>query len=176
MVYLINDKKNQMNAIMEDVIDYIKKDKMNKKVKKIEKKVKNHKNIIREISKPYRSFIDKTIGVYYGFIHGLIVFIGGCTVVFSSNLLYLAIILFIVSLDAFAIICLHDCPLTQLEEKYFGLSGKRNTKEFLHRLGIVHKCDHIYESQLEFVINMWMIVVMKMLLIIGYNLCKNVYL
>jgi hypothetical protein len=172
MVYIINDKKNQLNDIVKDVKDYLKKD----KIKKIEKKVKNHKNIIRELSYPYRSFLDKTIGVYYGFIHGLIVFIGGCTVVFSSNLLYLAIILFIVSLDACAIICNHDCPLTQLEEKYFGLSGKRNTKEFLHKLGIVHKCDHLYESQLEFVINMWMIVVMKMLFIIGYNMCKNAYL
>jgi len=173
MVYIINDKKKQLNTIVEEVKDYVKKDKMNKK---IEKKVKEHKNIIREISQPYRSFIDKTIGIYYGFIHGLIVFIGGCTVVFSNNLLYLAIILLIVSLDAFAIICLHDCPLTQLEEKYFGLSGKRNTKEFLHSLGIVHKCDHMYESQLEFVINMWMVVVMKMLFIIAYHLCKKAYL
>ena len=172
MVYILNDKKDKLNKIGEDVKDFVKKDKMNKK---LEKEVKGHKNIIREIGKPYRNFIDKTIGMYYGFIHGLIVFIGGCTVVFSNNLLYLAIILLIVSLDAFAIVCLHDCPLTQLEEKYIGLSGKRNSKEFLHKLGIVHKCDHMYESQLEFVINMWMVVVMKMLFIIAYHMCKKVY-
>jgi hypothetical protein len=170
MVYIINEKEK-------DVPKNNKKQKLKKKSftekTKYEKIVKEHKNIIRDFSKPYRSFIDKTIGCYYGLIHGLIVFLGGFTVVFSNNFLYLCIILFIVSLDAFAIVCLHDCPLTQLEEKYFGLSGKRNTKEFLHNIGIVHKCDHMYETQLEFVINMWMIVVMKILFLIIYQMGKK---
>lgn len=171
MVFIIKDDDN--NKEKKTINDKVKK--REKKREKEEKLIEN-KNIIREIGKPYRSFIDKVIGSYYGFIHGLIVFLGGYTVVFSNNLLFLGVILFIVSLDAFAIVCLHDCPLTQLEEKYFGLSGKRNTKEYLHKLGIVHKCDHMYESQLEFVINMWMIVVMKMLIIIGYQISKSNYL
>lgn len=133
----------------------------------------NEKNIIREFSYHYKKLVNYTIGSYYGLIHGLIVFLGGFTVVFSNNLLYLCVILLIVSLDALAIIALHDCPLTQLEEKYLGLSGKRNTKEFLHNLGIVHKCDHMYESQLEFVINMWMVVVMKLLVLIVYGISKK---
>lgn len=133
----------------------------------------NEKNIIRDFSLHYKKIINFILGSYYGLIHGLIVFLGGLTVVFSNNLLYLCVILFIVSLDALAIVALHDCPLTQLEEKYLGLSGKRNTKEFLHKLGIVHKCDHMYESQLEFVINMWMVVVMKLLIIIVYGISKK---
>jgi|Laugresubdmm15sn_1035100.scaffolds.fasta_scaffold21378_3 hypothetical protein len=160
MVYIVN-KENKINEEEKD------EKKMNKNI---------DKNIIRDLSSYYKNFINLTVGTYYGFIHGLIVFLGGFTVVFSNNLLYLCIILFIVSLDAFAIVTMHDCPLTQLEEKYLGLSGKRNTKEFLHNLGIVHKCDHLYESQLEFVINMWMIVVMKILILIVYGMCKNKFL
>ena len=164
MVYIVN-KENKINE-----------EEKNEKI--LNKNIAQNidKNIIRDLSYYYKKFINITVGTYYGFIHGLIVFLGGLTVVFSNNLLYLCIILFIVSLDAFAIVTIHDCPLTQLEEKYLGVSGKKNTKEFLHKIGIVHKCDHLYESQLEFVINMWMIVVMKILILVVYGMCKNKYL
>lgn len=171
----INEDKTLKEKIKLDNNEYIIEDNKEKKPnKKLD--ILKEKNIIRDFSFHYKKFINLTIGSYYGLIHGLIVFLGGFTVVFSNNLLYLCIILFIVSLDSLAIVALHDCPLTQLEEKYLGLSGKRNTKEFLHKLGIVHKCDHMYESQLEFVINMWMVVVMKILIIIVYGISKKNYL
>jgi hypothetical protein len=141
---------------------------------KLEKKIKKYKNVIRDWGQPIGNLLKKGIGLYYGFIHGLFVFLGGIIVVFSNNIFFLCVLLFIISLDAFAIVVLHDCPLTQLEEKYFSISGKRNTKEFLHKLGIMHKCDHLYESQLEFVINMWIAVVCKILFIIVYRMSKTV--
>jgi len=141
---------------------------------KLQKKLKEYKNIVRDWGQPIGSLLKKAIGLYYGFIHGLFVFLGGIIIVFSNNIFFLCVLLFIISLDSFAIVVLHDCPLTQLEEKYFSISGKRNTKEFLHKLGIMHKCDHLYESQLEFVINMWIVVVFKILFIIAYRMSKTV--
>ena len=167
-----NDRDKHQNQEKNKVLEKKKED--DKENSKLQKKLKEYKNIVRDWGQPIGNFLKKTIGLYYGIIHGLFVFLGGTIVMFSKNILFLCILLFIISLDAFAIVVLHDCPLTQLEEKYFSISGKRNTKEFLHRLGIMHKCDHLYESQLEFVINMWIAVLFKILFIIIYRMSKTV--
>ena len=143
------------------------------KCNNIEKLVNEHKNSIREIGRKYKNFINKTIGSYYAFLHLILIFFGGFIVIFSNNLLYLSIILLTVTLDGFTNICLHDCPLTQLEEKYLGISGKRSRTEFLQKLGIFHKCNHVYENQLEFIVNIWMLVIVKILLIIMYQISKG---
>lgn len=166
----ISNKNNEKNENNEKQ-DLEKDEKPNSK---LQKKLKEYKNIVRDWGQPIGNFLKKTIGLYYGFIHGLFVFLGGIIVLFSNDIFFLCVLLFIISLDAFAIVVLHDCPLTQLEEKYFSISGKRNTKEFLHRLGIMHKCDHLYESQLEFVINMWIAVLFKILFIIIHRMSKTV--
>lgn len=158
-----NDKKETIN-------------KEEKKRNKLEKKRKEHKNIIREIGKPFGESLKKIIGIYYAFVHILFIFLGGMVIVFSNNILFLCVLLFIISLDAFAIVVLHDCPLTQLEEKYLSISGKRNNKECLHKLGIMHKCNHLYESQLEFVINIWIGLVLKILFIIYHRMSKTMNL
>lgn len=139
--------------------------------KKLEK-IKNHRNKIRDLSNSSSSFMKKVIGNYYGLLHTILI-IGGATIIlFSKNLSHLALILFIISLDAFAIVVRHDCPLTDLEEKYLGISGKRQINEFLKSCGLVYNCSHLYESQIELVINFWALTACKIVILIVLKMWK----
>ena len=139
--------------------------------KKLEK-IKNHRNKIRDLSNSSSSFMKKVIGNYYGLLHSILI-IGGATIIlFSKNLSHLALILFIISLDAFAIVVRHDCPLTDLEEKYLGISGKRQINEFLKSCGLVYNCSHLYESQIELVINFWALTACKIVILIVLKMWK----
>lgn len=139
--------------------------------KKLEK-IKNHRNKIRDLSNSSSSFMKKVIGNYYGMLHTILI-IGGATIIlFSKNLSHLALILFIISLDAFAIVVRHDCPLTDLEEKYLGISGKRQINEFLKSCGLVYNCSHLYESQIELVINFWALTACKIVILIVLKMWK----
>ena len=62
---------------------------------------------------------QKLMGMYYGNLHIAIMFLGICIILFSNNLFYLIILLLIISIDAFTLIIIHDCPLTMLEKKFF---------------------------------------------------------
>ena len=116
--------------------------------------------------------MKKVIGNYYGMLHTILI-IGGATIIlFSKNLSHLALILFIISLDAFAIVVRHDCPLTDLEEKYLGISGKRQINEFLKSCGLVYNCSHLYESQIELVINFWALTACKIVILIVLKMWK----
>jgi len=170
----LREKKQGENKDLEKDTDTYTNKEDEKLNNKLQKKLKEYKNIVRDWGQPIGNLLKKTIGFYYGIIHIIFVFLCGIILFFSNDVFFLCVLLFIISLDSFAIIVLHDCPLTQLEEKYFSISGKRTVKEFLHRLGIMHKCDHLYESQLEFIINMWIAVVFKILIIIAYKMSKTV--
>jgi uncharacterized membrane protein len=84
---------------------------------------KKNENIIRKISNRIRKSIKKSgfkeiIGIIYTYIHYLIIFWVGFVFAFNTNVVDLCILLVIVSLDAFAVVVLHGCPLTSLEQKY----------------------------------------------------------
>ncbi len=55
-------------------------------------------------------------GVYYQLAHWLVMIIAAIVLLFVNNIYFLAAYVFVFFLDAFAIIILHDCPLTRLEE------------------------------------------------------------
>ena len=67
-----------------------------------------------------------------------------------------------------SIVFLHECPLTTLEKKYLGISSCDSRDAFLQNLNITYRCDHTYEKQIELLINIWTIVVCKILLIIFF--------
>jgi hypothetical protein len=136
---------------------------------KLEKKIKKHKNIIRDVSKDYISYFT---GCYYGFLHTILIFFGAVLILFSNNISILCVLLLIVSLDAFAIVVRHDCPLTQMEEKYLGISGKRQINEFLKKCGIVFQCSHLYESQMELMINVWALTACKIVVLLILKMIK----
>jgi len=97
---------------------------------------------------------------------------GAAIILFSKNISHLAALLFIMSLDAFAIVVRHDCPLTEMEEKYLGISGKRRINEFLKNSGLVYNCSHLYESQLELVVNFWALTACKIVMLICLKMLK----
>ena len=135
-------------------------------------KIKKHKNKIRDLSNTSSNFMKQVIGNYYGLLHTILIIGGAAIILFSKNLIHLSIILLIISLDAFAIVVRHDCPLTQMEEKYLGVSGKRQINEFLKGSGLVYNCSHLYESQLELVVNFWALTACKIVMIIGLKMLK----
>ena len=159
------------------------KDKIKKKPKKnTEKQEKQNKqdnstqtqekNMIRNLSDFLKPSFDKLIGSYYGLIHIAFMFLGGIILLFSNNIMYLSIMLFIVSLDAFANVVNHNCPLTLMEEKYLGISGKEISNIFYKQAGIMYTCNHIYETQLELLINVWILLACKILAIIFMRIVK----
>lgn len=135
-------------------------------------KIKKHKNKIRDLSNTSSNFMKQVIGNYYGLLHTILIIGGAAIILFSKNLIHLSIILLIISLDAFAIVVRHDCPLTQMEEKYLGVSGKRQINEFLRSYGLVYNCSHLYESQLELVVNFWALTACKIVMLICLKMLK----
>lgn len=123
-------------------------------------------NIVRAMIYKFKPFIQSVIGMYYGIVHLLIVVLGVFIFLFSNNLCFLSVILVIIILDCSAIVALHNCPLTLLEEKYLKISGLTVRRNILKNMGIVYQCTHEYESQLELLINMWCFVSFKMFVII----------
>jgi len=126
----------------------------------------NLKNDVRTFGQfLYQKFINSCIGYYYLTIHYLFVIFGALVILFSQNINFLAIIAFLVILDAAAIIVLHHCPLTILEQKYLKVDYAQETKNVLKKCNIMYNCPHAYESQLEYVINIWCLAVLKILAI-----------
>jgi len=125
-------------------------------------------NIIRKsVQFIYKKFNLKNINfIKYNFIHDLFIFIIAFIIVFNTNLFYLAIILLIISLDAFSIVVLHQCPLTILEKKYLKKTSCEERNTILKNIGITYKCNHYYENQIELLINVWLLVACKCLVII----------
>jgi hypothetical protein len=59
-----------------------------------------------------------------------------------------------------------------MEEKYLGKSGKKNVNNFLKECGIVYNCSHLYESQLELIINSWALTACKIVMLICLKMLK----
>ena len=139
---------------------------------KLLKKLKKHRNKIRDLSNLSSDFMKYVIGNYYGMLHTILIMGGASIILFSQNIFHLSALLFVMSLDAFAIVVRHDCPLTEMEEKYLGISGKRQINELLKKSGLVHNCSHLYESQVELVVNFWALTACKIVMLICLKMLK----
>ena len=84
----------------------------------------------------------------YRHIHDTFIFFICVIVLFNNKLSHLAIIFMIVSMDAFSIVVLHRCPLTDLERKYIKRSSCDDRDELLNSIGVSYDCDHDYEKLL----------------------------
>jgi hypothetical protein len=56
------------------------------------------------------------------------------------------------TLDALAIICIHQCPITYMEKKYVKETDAELGNRMMKKLNISYNCDHVYEQQLGSVI------------------------
>ena len=151
---LINNKKNKS------------------KLKK--EKCKNNlpKNAIREFLNNFvkKDIKDKLLGSYYMSLHSIIIFLGTTIILFSNNIFHLIAILICVVVDSLCIVILHDCPLTMLEKKYLGSSIAELREKRLADYNIVYKEDHLYETQIELLINLTCLIVFKILVLIFLDL------
>ncbi|MFY7728831.1 MAG: hypothetical protein ACOVRN_04890 [Flavobacterium sp.] len=82
---------------------------------------------------------------------------------FTTSVNFLIVLLVIVTLDAISVVFLHECPLTLMEKKYLGITSSEMRDDFFGRAGIMYKCDHTYEKQIELLINVWIIIATKCL-------------
>ena len=106
------------------------------------------------------------IGRYYTTLHYRLIRISGVILLFSNNILYLTLMSLIIVSDGACIVTLHNCPLTQLEQRYIQQDAMSSFKATLAGADLMYDCNHVYESQLEFVINLWCLVALKMLVLV----------
>ena len=130
-------------------------------------------NVFRRFS----TFANKNINLasirnnkYYMDIHNIFIFFICFIALFNNSVLCLSALLLIVSLDAFSIVILHECPLTLLEKKYINTTSCEIRTNYLKKMGILHnRCDNNYENQIELLINAWMMIAGKCLCILFLN-------
>lgn len=135
-------------------------------------------NIVRTITTQIlKWFQDKqirkqVIGYYYTLCHYIIIVFGCFILLIDNNPVHLIILLIIISLDAIANVVLHNCPLTALEQKYLGKSLATERRKQLKKASILYKSRHLYESQLELLINAWTMIACKILVILVVRVIK----
>lgn len=146
---------------------------VNKSKINIEKRKMNIKNnIIRKMSNFLNDNLrlNKLKGLFYMNLHNYFIFIIGFITLFTTSINILVVILIIITLDAYTIVVMHECPLTTMERKYLGYTSCDIRNNILKQLGIVYKCDHNYEKQIELLINVWCFIAAKCISIIFFNM------
>lgn len=119
-------------------------------------------NVVRKFAQyMYPKLKNSLIGYYYLALHNLLLLGGGLVLLFSNNVVFLTLLSLIIMGDAACIVTLHNCPLTLLEQNYLDRNFAKETKNAFAYANIVYNCEHVYETQLEFVINLWTFVVFK---------------
>ena len=154
-----NKSKNKQKSYKKDIL-----------LNKIFFNIKN--NVVRQINNYLGKFINfkKMKGLTYYYVHIFLMVIISFITFFTTSISDLIIVLIIVSLDAISVIFLHECPLTTMEKKYLGYTSCDERNDFLRKANIVYNCNHTYEKQIELLINIWCIIVVKCLSIVFLNL------
>ena len=153
-------------------IKNLKKNKIKSRLKKEKPENILPRNAIREFLNNFikKDIKDKILGSYYMSLHSIIIFLGTTIILFSNNIFHLIAILICVAVDSLCIVILHDCPLTMLEKKYLGSSIAELREKRLADYNIVYKEDHLYETQIELLINLTCLIVFKILVLIFLDL------
>lgn len=103
---------------------------------------------------------------YYRWVHSIYGLCIAIVIFANNNIFHLIALLCIISLNALSIVILHKCPLSMLEKKYAKTSLTYNKILFYKNLGISYKCKHNYEQELEVLINVWLAISLKCILLI----------
>jgi hypothetical protein len=153
-------------------IKNLKKNKIKYRLKKEKPENILPRNAIREFLNNFikKDIKDKILGSYYMSLHSIIIFLGTTIILFSNNIFHLIAILICVAVDSLCIVILHDCPLTFLEKKYLGSSIAELREKRLADYNIVYKEDHLYETQIELLINLTCLIVFKILVLVFLDL------
>lgn len=144
-------------------------------------KLSLEENIVRRISDVCGRYMKKRvggvmIGVMLMYVHTLIMICCGIILMFSNNIFYLLCMFVFTMFDSCCIVVLHDCPLTKLEHKYMKRSIRSEITKKMRDMKIVYKCDHNYEKQLDFLINISSMLLLKMFVLISVRTLKDNFL
>ena len=133
-------------------------------------KIENiNNNIIRKICIYMKNILNINFlffNKYLMIIHYLIISLITFILIFNNNIIHLIITLIIVSIDGFAVVVLHGCPLTTLEKKYLKISSSKIVINKLKNSGIFYSCNHEYEKQIDLLTYAWIFFACKCLRII----------
>ena len=99
----------------------------------------------------------------YVFLHWLYALFISIILLFEKKIIHLFILLVIISIQTYSIVVFRKCPLTLLERKH---EHKINHKKILQNVGIDFKCNHEYESSLEIMILIWVLISLKIFILI----------
>ncbi len=103
----------------------------------------------------------------YVFLHWLYALFISIILLFEKKIIHLFILLVIISIQTYSIILFRKCPLTLLERKH---EKKTTHKKRLRHAGIDFKCNHEYESSIETMILIWILVSLKIFILIIKNI------
>ena len=126
------------------------------------------KKLISECS--FHSTKKLCMGLYYVNIHILLMILMGIILMMSNNIKYLSVLFVIITLDLIVNVVCHDCPLTSLEEKYLKTSNKKERSDKMLQMGIMYKCKHSYENQLDVLINVLIMNFGKIVVLLFFRL------
>jgi len=159
----LKKENKESNEIQENIYT-----KQSEDTKDTKPKLDTSKNVIRQFGNLFNDIFsfNKLKGVLYMNLHFYMMFVIGFATLFTTSVATLIALLVIVSMDAFSIVILHECPLTTMEKKYLGITSCEIRNEFLYNSGIMYTCDHDYEKQIELLINVWTLIAGKCLTII----------
>jgi len=115
---------------------------------------------------------NAVIGLGYGILHLIYIAAVSFTLLFSFNPYHLLILLIIITLDAVCVVIAKKCPLSILEEKYNEVCGSSIRNYMFSNICINFQCNHVYEQQLELLINAWCLVAFKIFFIIWFQLFR----
>jgi hypothetical protein len=114
--------------------------------------------------------LKKLKGFLYYYLHFFFIIIVIFITIFSTSKIELIILLIIITLDGLSIVYLHGCPLTFMENKYLGYDSCQERDYYLKQLNIMYNCEHTYEKQMEIIIDIWLIIALKCLIILVLNM------
>jgi hypothetical protein len=72
-------------------------------------------------------------------------------------------------LDGFSVVVFHGCPLTLMEQKYLNINSSIERTNEIKNCKILYNCDHEYEKTIEIIINAWLLISIKCLLILFFK-------
>jgi hypothetical protein len=136
--------------------------------KEKEEGVVENDNIVRFFSKYVCNFLKSwniQLDNWHMRIHTMLVYLIVFICLFNMNIIHNIVLLIIITMDAFSIVVMHECPLTYLEKKYYKTSLCEARSKSFKQMGIVYNCSHEYEKQIELLINVWLVVAFKCLII-----------
>jgi len=96
--------------------------------------------------------------VTYKIVHLTYAVVLALLVMFEMNLGHLCVLLFVVSVQVAGIVLFQGCPLSQMKR----VLSQKKKRRLLQQCCIGFHCNHEYESQIQTMVQLWLMISLKM--------------